>query len=217
MLSFYTTNWVATLGSLAILAFAGSCATSEAANESKQNDGGMQELPLEDYPFPTFQLTSYAGALCPPETALFRPGDGTFTFIMSVESKGEQSCELNLDLTIPAGYRFRRPLLWASGSTLGGPDEKPATSVELTYKLGAGPSVTSHHVVPTATSAAEIDYQLVDTPKLEADACSNSNEPSVVPFQLTAKVAAPEDIHFTLLSIDGNFHLGIEWFECSAE
>jgi hypothetical protein len=145
----------------------------------------------------------------------FSANNGAFTLTTSTDSSGTQSCELHIGASIPAGYSLKLPVFSTSGYALRNEDSAPPTQVALTYQLG-GTSLTSQHEIPSAlTTEDESDsYVLVDTPRLAIAACNDASEPEDVDLTIKVEATIPDGTTFRLTSIDGDFDLGVQWYEC---
>lgn len=169
------------------------------------------------HPHPDVRLTSYSGSLCPPDSLSFSANDGGLTVVTSTDVTEKQRCELHLELTVPAGFRFRRPAFYASGWAAREEEGDIAPNrVTMTYALG-DTRLTSEHTFRGATFSSGDDesFVLVDTPQLSVPECQDPTQPTVLDLSIEIAVEVPEGNYLRVIALDGELELGVQWTRCS--
>ena len=205
---------------LAAAALTQACAASESSQVAAlrpMDDSTAPPRLITRYPAPQMRLTRSAGSLCPEGSVGFSISDGDWTLVTSVDQPGTQSCELHFALSVPAGYRFRRPIILAGG--LAAADAQSAAAparVRMTYGFGDTP-LTSEHVIPYATEEdASESFLLTDTPDLTVPECSDPSQPIELDLLIGITVEVPEEAYAHITALDGRFNDGVEWTTCRA-
>jgi hypothetical protein len=207
---------------LVCLVFVSACANSShgAVREGHDERGSTAQeaketAPVRRHPSVALELTSYKGELCPPETVEFSSNPGAFTLSTSTDASGSQRCEIHIQVTVPAGYRFTRPVISTGGYAIREEESASATPVVLSYKLGPH-GVSSHHEVPGAwlDGGETEDFLLVDTPDLTFEACSGTDEPAVLDLEIDVEAMVPDATLFRVAALDGELDIGVRWFAC---
>ena len=135
----------------------------------------------------------------------------------STEVSEMQSCELHLEVTVPAGFRFRRPAFYASGWAASEEGEDIADNrVTMTYGLG-DTQLTSEHTFRGATfsSGDSESFVLADTPQLTVPECEDPTQPTVLDLSIQIAVEVPEGNYLRVIALDGELELGVQWTSCS--
>lgn len=219
-----TTRYLTVWTMLACLVLASACENSshnqddERPGREENGSTGKAEnepVPVSRHPSVTLELTRYEGELCPPDTVDFSSNPGAFTLHTSTDASGSQRCEIHVQVTVPPGYRFERPVLSTTGYGIREEESAPPTQVAVSYTLGET-SVSSHHEVPGAwLEGGDIeDYVLVDTPALTFEACSGTEEPAVLDLQIDIEATVPDATLFRVAALDGELDIGVQWFAC---
>lgn len=197
--------------------FACSCAGTEPARpDADSSHQAETRLHSNKHPHPEVRLSHYFGSLCPEDSLDFSASDGGLTITTSTDIAGQASCELHLELTVPAGFRFRRPLFFASGWAINDDDEDRAPNlVRMTYGLD-GMQLTSEHDLPGArpSSSETGSFVLADTPQLTVPECSDPSEPMVVDLSVSVDVDIPAGNMMRIVALDGELELGVQWTTC---
>jgi hypothetical protein len=195
--------------------------TCACASENADRDAGKEHaqarLHSNKHPHPDVRLTSYSGSLCPPDSLSFSASAGGLTIVTSTEVSELQSCELHLEVTVPAGFRFRRPAFYASGWAASEEGEDMADNrVTMTYGLG-DTQLTSEHTFRGATfsSGDSESFVLADTPQLTVPECEDPTQPTVLDLSIQIAVEVPEGNYLRVIALDGELELGVQWTSCS--
>lgn len=167
-------------------------------------------------PFPELSLVEYDGSLCPPDSLAFSSSSGAATLTTSTDHTGEQQCRILLELTIPAGYRFRRPVVYTQGWALAvTEDESPAPSrVTMRYSMGGETLTSEHTVIGLPPSEKSDSFVLIDTPDLKVPECEDPTQLTTVDFEIVVEVAIPEDGLLHISALDWNLVDGVRWRRC---
>jgi len=159
-----------------------------------------------------FQLVGFSGSLCPEELSVFSSSDGVFGLSSSVENQREQHCELNVVMKVPPGYRFRKPIFMFQGFYWRESEMVVPSFVTMTYSMGGSEPMISNHVV---SGPLEGDFfTLLDTPEIGLMECTGECEPVELDLKIEARLQSPEGASISLISIDAQHHLGVEWTTC---
>jgi hypothetical protein len=173
------------------------------------------EPEITEVPTPSYRLASYTGALCPEGSIETGPLDPFVVNFPALEEPGTQECVLHFVLTIPAGYRFRRPVFRTTGSAFRYDDDVSLTPVTVSYAM-LDTRLSSQHVVRSypLSNIQSTSYWLYDTPKLIAPDCSDPTQPTELDLEVGIKTAVPEGAVTTIDWIEGNLEYGVEWTTC---
>lgn len=160
------------------------------------------------------RLDSYAGSLCPEESLIFADDSSSFGVAGFGTFTGSGTCDMNFSLTVPAGYRFRRPRCLVQGETNSETDRAHPTWVTVTYAM-AGAAMSSHHdVLPSLQGDL---FVLMDTPPISVPECSDACEPQELQLTISVDVEAPEATSTWLFDVSCLDMVGVEWTTCSSD
>lgn len=161
------------------------------------------------------RLIRYAGGLCPEGTLFFSDSTGAFgvTGFLSTFT-GSQSCELNFSLTVPAGYRFRRPRFLFQAETTSESESARPTFVTMTYAMASDP-MSSHHVVYPSLEGDVAS--LADTPEISVPQCSDACESQQLDLTVNIDIDAPETTYTSIFDLSCSHEVGVEWTTCSRD
>jgi hypothetical protein len=202
-----------------LAALSWSCAGAEPKPE-------QQELAVANEPrdhakrqFPELHLAEYDGSLCPPESLAFSSSSGTATLTTSTDHIGEQQCKLRLEVTLPAGYRFRRPIVYVGGWALSLTEDQSPVSARVTmhYSMGGEPLTSEHTVIALAPTDKSDAFLLIDTPDLKVPECEDDSSPHTIDFEIAVEVAIPDEVMLHISALDWNLVDGVRWRRCGEE
>jgi hypothetical protein len=214
----YTLAGLQLLTTLLMLGCAADPVKSESGQEALQKPEPTHPLWKRLHPPAELQLVQYSGSLCPEDTAIFDASDGAATFSTSTDQTGQQQCRIQVELTVPAGYRFKKPFFHALGYAFKEDESAADAHVTMHYSL-AGERLSSEHVIlALPISAAESDsFLLTDTPDLRVPECDDPSEPSVLDLVVDVDVDIPEGFYMRISSLEWEFELGVPWARCEDE
>jgi hypothetical protein len=217
----YTRNGLAVLQLCAALTL--SCADEEPKPEKQ--DQAKDEEPLQaahDHAkrqFPELRLAEYDGSLCPADSRGFSSSSGAATLTTSTDHMGEQQCRLLLEVTVPAGYRFRKPIVYVGGWALSlTEDESPVDAhVTMHYSMGGATLTSEHTVIGLPPTEKSDSFLLVDTPDLRTPECEDATKPTKLEFEIEMEVAIPDEGMLHISALDWNLVDGVRWRRCDEE
>jgi hypothetical protein len=169
-------------------------------------------------PYPELRLIEYEGSMCPEGSLGFSSSDGAATLTTSTDQIGDQECRILIELTLPAGYRFRRPIVHVAGWALKTVESTSSARVSMRYSLG-GATVSSEHDVPglPLSSLADMAFLLKDTPDLQVPECDDPMKPSTLAFEAVVEVEIPDDHFLHISALDWQLVDGVRWSRCDEE
>lgn len=213
----YMRNGLAVVQLLAALSL--SCAGEEPKAKNVEEESLQAPTDHGKRQFPELRLAEYDGSLCPADSLGFSSSSGAATLTTSTDHMAEQQCRMLLEVTVPAGYRFRKPIIYVGGWALSlSEDESPVNSrVTMHYSMG-GETLTSEHTViglpPTDKSDS---FLLVDTPDLQTPECEDATKPTKLEFEIKVEVAIPDEGMLHISALDWNLVDGVRWRRCDQE
>lgn len=160
------------------------------------------------------RLKGYSGSLCPEDSLLFSEDDNSFGLLGFGSFTGGGTCEATFSLTVPAGYRFRRPICSLVADTTSESERTRPTFVTMTYAMASDP-MSSHHVVyPSVTEAS---FSLTDTPAITVPECSEMCESQELELTIALDFDAPETTSTWFLNFSCVDRVGVEWTPCTTD
>lgn len=191
----------------------------EAAPIGGQKEHGEVNCPDQNTdaitrPALTVSLTGYNGSLCPDGSLDFSDSDGAFGISHVSDIVGKQRCEISLAVTVPAGYRFRKPIFIVRGFTMRETESIRPTTVTMSYAMASEP-MSSQHVV-----SGPLDgdfFTLLDTPEIGLQECSAACESATIELKVDIEVDNPEGALTSIDSIECQHELGVEWTTCDRD
>jgi hypothetical protein len=196
-----------------------SCADEQPKAEKAVEESALAPQDHGKRQFPELRLVEYGGSMCPEESLGFSSSSGTATLTTSTDMQGEQQCRLLLEVTVPAGYRFRKPIVYVGGWALSlTEDESPVPArVTMHYRM-AGDTLTSEHTVIALPATDKSDsFLLVDTPDVQVPACEDATKLSKLDFEIDIDVAIPDEGLLHISALDWNLVDGVRWRRCDQE
>jgi|GEM_PF-3688522 len=178
--------------------------------------------------FPEIRLLGHSGDLC-PDPIVLSSSQGGLSIIGSNSTNfaSVQECNVEAEVIVPAGYRFRQPRLCSyvratNNAELdpetGEQPAQPASRIEITYTFdanGAGGTETfGDPIVPNLDDAESL---FCHSSNLITPECRDTaSEPTVVPFKIDLKATIQPLTDFQVIALDGEFLRGfnVQWTTC---
>lgn len=169
----------------------------------------------QDAPAPELNLIGYDGDLCPNGTLDFNVSDGGLTITTSTDQSGSQSCHIETELVVPAGWRFRNPI-FSSSLYASSAEPIPASQASFTYTLvGAGSETFAKTIVPVLFESEETDSVVIqDRVNITVPECTDPTQPIALKFNLDISANIQADTTLRITALDGEFTQGVEWTTC---
>lgn len=178
--------------------------------------------------FPELRLLAHSGELCPDPISLSSSQGGlSIITTNSTNVASVRECNIQAEVVVPAGYRFRRPRLCSYvratnnaeiNPETGTQPAQPASRLEITYTFdaaGAGGMETfGDPIVPNLDNDESLFCHSSNL--ITPDCRDTASEPTVVPFNIDLKATIQPLTDFQVVALDGEFLRGfnVQWTTC---
>ena len=202
---------------LLALSLCGSSAVAHAQSvpewcEGPRNPDRPQQQPDA---YPNVTLAKASGDLCPEGTFNLRSAEGAVTILSSTTKNGSSSCLVEMDVEVPAGWRFRQPVFAASVQA-NSATPQPASQVQFKLELvGHGAHTIPATIVPVLhESTAPEDVLVCSVANLTLQECPDPTQPTKLRLNLTVTAVVQKDTFLNIGAFDFNFYEQAQWVRC---